>query len=111
MDEIKLLKNNQKRTDTDVEWVEEFYQFLQGVVPKGIHYRRGCVPKLSKKKAFAIIYYLQEHFPLIPDHMEVCWWCGDIFDSGEGLYWETKGRYYCGGCDYNVPQNYDRGRK
>ena len=31
--EIKLLKNNDKRADSDLEWIQEFYMFLQGEVP------------------------------------------------------------------------------
>ena len=109
--EIKLLKNNDNRTDTDVEWVEEFFAFLQGTAPANIHFGHGCMPKLSRKKAFSIIYYLQEHLPVFPDHIEACWHCGTLFNTEEeGLYWETKGRHYCGSCDWNVPRNYDRGR-
>jgi len=110
--EIKLLKNNDNRTDSDVEWIEEFYSFLLGDVPEGIHLGHGHRPKLSRKKALTIIWYLQEHFPILPDHIEECWYCGSIFDVYcEGLYWETKGRHYCGSCTHLVPQNYDRGKR
>ena len=35
--EIKLLKNNDKRTDSDVEKLTEFYRFLTGEeMPKSI---------------------------------------------------------------------------
>jgi hypothetical protein len=112
--EIKLLKNNDKRKRNwdDLQWIEEFYNFLSGVMPKEITLVRGHKPKMSRKKAFAIIWYLQEHFPLLPDHIEKCDNCDNIYDSGSGeIYWETKGKYYCGGCDYLVPQNYDRGKR
>ena len=52
--EIKLLKNNDKRIDTDLEWVEEFYEFLKGEVPKMISLRRGHKPKMSEKKLFLL---------------------------------------------------------
>jgi len=45
--------------------------------------------KMSPKKAYAIIYYLQEHLPVFADHIESCDNCGD--------------------CEYLVPANYDRG--
>jgi hypothetical protein len=109
---INLLKNNDKRTDSDLEWVDEFYRFLQGEIPDGISLSRGYKPKLSPKKAFAIIWYLQEQFPVIPDNINRCDNCGDLFDgNSEGLYWETKGKHYCGGCNHLVPANYDRGKK
>jgi hypothetical protein len=110
-DEIILLKNNDNRTDSDLEKVQELYRFLTGEeIPKAIHFIRGNVPKMSKNKAFSIIYYLQEHLPLLPDHIEKCSVCGDLFDDQEtGIYWESKGKHYCGSCDYLVPDNYDRG--
>ena len=110
--EIKLIKNNDNRTDSDLEWVKEFNEFLKGKVPYSITMGRGHAPKLSAKKAMAIIWYLQEHFPLLPDHIEKCDVCDELFDSySEGLYWETKCKHYCGSCQYIVPENYDRGKK
>lgn len=110
--EINLLKNNDNRNIDDIAWVEEFYLFLQGELPDSISLGSRCKPKLTAKKAFAIIWYLQEHFPILPDTIEVCWNCGALFDSNnEGLYWETKGRHYCSGCSDLVPENYDRGKK
>ncbi len=108
---INLLKNNDERTDSDTEWIEEFYCFLKGVVPEGMEMGRTNMLRLSKKKAFSIIWYLQEHFPILPDHIEVCWNCDSIFDVySEGLHWETKNRHYCGSCTHLVPEHYDRGR-
>lgn len=97
---ITLLKNNDKRADTDLEWVNEFYEFLQGNVPEKITLARGHKPKLSKKKAFAIIWYLQEHFSILPDQIEQCDVCGDLYDSwSSGHYSEKQGKHYCGSCD------------
>lgn len=110
MEQIKLIKNNQHRSDSDIEWINEFYEFLQGEYPKCMTLKHQ--PKLSQKKAFSIIYYLQEHFPVLPDNIEKCDTCGELYESDkEGIYWETKGKNYCGGCCYVVPYNYDRGRK
>ena len=109
---IHLLKNNDNRDWSDVEWIQEFYDFLQGVEPDGICFARGKVPKLSPKKAFSIIWYLQEHFPIFPDHIEPCSNCGCIYDTySEGLYWETKNKFFCGNCEYLVPEHYDRGKR
>jgi len=112
MNHIKLLKNNDKRNLDDAEWIGEFIEFLLGNCPDSIHLPRGHQPKMSLKKAEAIVWYLQEHFPVLPDSVEFCHNCGNPYDSyGDGLYWETKGRHYCGSCMYPVPENYDRGKR
>lgn len=104
---IKLLKNNQKREWSDTEWVQEFYEFLQGRVPETIKLSRGHKPVLSKKQAFSIIWYLQEHFSIIPDNIERCDYCNVIFDSNiEGGYWEAKGKIFCNCCLHHVPQKF-----
>ena len=111
--EIKLLKNNDKRTDSDVEKLTEFYRFLTGEeMPKSISMSKGHAPKMTEKKAMSIIWYLQEHLSVFPDTIERCNSCGDLYDSNsEGIYWETKWKHFCGGCCDQVPCNYDRGRK
>lgn len=98
--EIKLIKNNQKRTDSDLEKIDELYKFLQGEIPEGIQLGRGHKSKLSQKKAFAIIWYLQEHLSIFPDTIERCDICGDLFDqNSSGYYSEKQGKHFCGYCD------------
>jgi len=110
MNEINLLKNNTDRKLDDVDWVQEFFDFLKGQTPEGVSFRRGHAPKISPKKAFAIIYYLQEHLPVFPDHIEMCWNCGKLFDSYlGGVYWQSKERNYCDVCGDLVPIHHDRG--
>jgi len=113
--EIKLLKNNSNHGDefTDLDWLREFNSFLKGdSIPEGISIARGHAPKMSAKKACTIIWYLQEHFSVFPDTIEKCNECDELFDSAsEGIYWETKGKHYCGACDHIVPYNYDKGRR
>lgn len=101
-----------KQEWTDLEWMDEFYKFLQGKVPEKISIGRGHQPKLSDKKANTIIWYLQEHMRILPDNIEKCDTCKELFDAhSEGIYWETKGKHYCGGCSDLVPYNYDRGKR
>jgi hypothetical protein len=105
--EIKLLRNNDNKDWSDLEWIDEFYRFLQGDCPKTIKLGRGHQPKLSRKKAFAIIWYLQEHFPVFPDNVEQCSLCGELFDSdSDGDYSALEGKYYCGGCEYDAETDY-----
>ncbi len=113
--EIKLLRDNSEYTKqyTDLDWLREFNDFLKGEsIPEGMSICRGHAPKLSAKKANTIIWYLQEHFPVFPSTIEMCNRCEGLFDSAsEGIYWEIKGKHYCGGCDHVVPMNYDRGKR
>lgn len=82
--QIKLLKNNEGLQLSDVEWTAKVYYFLMDDL------------KLSNKKAFQIIYYLQEHFPVIPDHIEQCSVCGEVYDSySQGHHSELTGKFYC----------------
>ena len=98
MNNLQLLKNNAKRDWTDMEWVEEFNQFLQGKIPEGITMQDP--PNLTKKQALEVIWYLQEHFPVIPDNIESCVYCGDLFDNNaEGEHHEELGNF-CDNC-YN----------
>lgn len=112
-DHIKLLKDNRGINDSDLDKLSEFYRFLTGEeMPESIRMGRGHVPKMSEKKAYSIIWYLQEHLSVFPDNIDRCNSCGELYDNWiEGIYWETKGKHYCGGCCYQVPYNYDRGRK
>jgi len=58
------------RKDWDAfEWIDEFYRFLQGETPEGMQCGKGGQPKLSEKKAFSIIWYLQEHMRILPDNI------------------------------------------
>lgn len=103
MNDIKLLKNNDNRQCDDVEWVQEFYNFLTGHVPKTMELGHSAI-KLSPTKAFSIIYYLQEHFPIIPDTIEKCSLCHTIYDSDNtGFHSEKNQKFYCGSCSDQAP--------
>ena len=91
---IKLIKNNDDRTDSDIEKVREFYNFL--IEDKGNF-------KLSNTEAFAIIYYLQENLPVFPDSIEMCNSCEELFESPDnGIYLEDKGIHLCNICAYEM---------
>lgn len=92
MNEIHLIKNNDKRIATDLEWVDTLYDHLQN----------GSL-KLSPAKAFQVIYLLQEHVCVFPDHIDQCFNCKELFDSNYGGYYTELmgGRNYCAICiDY-----------
>ena len=82
--------------------VNEFYEFLTGYnVPEGTFKS----PKLSKNKAFAIIYYLQDHLPIFPNTIEKCCKCGDLFDINQEGGIDKKGEHYCGSCIGQIKNN------
>ncbi len=77
-----------------IEDIEKLYYFLQGELPKDITMTNR--PKLSERKAFKIIWFLQEEMNLLPDKFERCCRCGRIYDSWkEGHH--KNGSFYCGG--------------
>jgi hypothetical protein len=81
--EINLLKNNDNKIQSDVEWIRDFYYDLK---EKG----------LSSKKAFSVIYFLQEHLPVFPDNIEQCSNCGELYDTySQGHHSEMTGKFYC----------------
>lgn len=95
---IKLLKNNDKKDWTDLLWIEEFYEFLQGTNPESISAKKLS---LSNKDAFRIIWYLQEHLSVFPDQIEKCSECDGLYDShSEGHHSEKLNKFFCSQHDH-----------
>lgn len=103
---IKLqFVNESDKEKTDIDWLDEFYSFLQGTVPAGMSISEEI--KLNSTQAFSIIYYLQEHLRVFPDNIEKCSVCNDLYDSNcEGEYFELEGKHYCGGCECSSEATY-----
>ena len=98
---MKLLKNNDKRDWDDVEWIQEFHKFLQGEIPDGITLSDDSIVKLTPEQSNAVIWYLQEHFPILPDNIEMCDNCKEMYDRySEGQYIEIEGKNFCGACEH-----------
>ena len=98
--QIKLQKNNDNRADTDLQWLEEFYEFLKGSNEKGMRLGK----KLSPNQAYSVIYYLQEHLPVFPDTIEKCSVCNSLYDSNSsGHHSEKTAKHYCDNCEYIAP--------
>lgn len=102
---IILFKNNFKRDLSDMEWIKEFYDYLQGEIPEGISLKSPL--KLSPSDAYSVLWYLREYFPILPDSFTKCDVCDELFDdTSEGLYTETPNDYgfnFCACCDYLAP--------
>lgn len=84
---------------SDIEWMTEFYEFLKGEVPEKIHIKAAHRPKLNSEQAQTVLWYLQEHFSIFPDNIEVCRDCDRLYDSNDEGHWYDKGGYgLCGSC-------------
>lgn len=78
-----------------LEHVKALYEFLQGKPVKGVYIKPA--PKLSSRRAFDVIYFLQEYLGIIPDIFDRCCSCGDMYNSeAEGTYYRNS--HYCDGC-------------
>lgn len=112
-------ENPSKHNPTDnyitvLDKVNELYLYLQDKeIPDGIHVKPR--PKLSQNKAWSLIWFLQEVTHCLPDHIERCGVCGDLYNSNaEGFclddQYELNGKelpkkywgLYCDGCVPNV---------
>lgn len=62
-----------------LEDVKTFYNWLQGEPLE--NFVLSYQPKLSPEEAFSIIYVLQEGLGIIPDTIEMCKECNQLYDS------------------------------
>lgn len=105
---IKLFKNNTPFKDrNDMEWIDEFNNFLQGEIPENISMPDEHKVKLTPEQAYSILWYLREHFAILPDDFCKCDNCNRLYDDGrEGYYSEVGneiGHNFCGACDHLAP--------
>lgn len=64
----------------ELEKVQAFYRWLQGgEPPERMSFKKQ--PHLTADEAFSVIYYLQEELEILPDNIEKCRECGELFDS------------------------------
>lgn len=113
MDKIKLFKNNTPfKERNDDEWVVEFFNFLQGEIPEKISIPDEDKVKLTPEQAYSVVWYLKEHFSILPDNMFKCDVCQELFNEDNSGYYSEKGdesgnHHFCGGCDHLVPYDYE----
>lgn len=87
---------------TDLERAQQLFGFLQGVVPEGHKIAKKNCPKLTPDQAWTVIWYLGNQYWEVPDFIERCDVCGDLFDSNrEGATLDYgKGPYhFCDSCE------------
>ena len=84
-----------RHTDADeLDRVQQFHEFLQGRLPDGVSVTNP--PRMTAEDAFEVIWFLQEVAGLITDSIEMCAYCGTLFDSNrEGHLGDTADENYC----------------
>lgn len=98
----------------ELEKTEIIYDFLMTAeLPEGFISEVADFPKMTADQAFLVIYILQESCGFIPESIEKCDACDELFDSdSSGFYldeqYELNGKtlpkkYYGHWCDNCVP--------
>ena len=94
-----------------VDTVTVLYDYLAGKdMPAGVICWQ---PKMSREHAFDVIWFLQEQIHCLPDHIEKCDGCDDLYDTDcEGVHlddqYELNGKtlpkkYWGMWCDNCIP--------
>lgn len=88
---------------TDLERVEELFRFLQGTMPEGCRIEPTHIPQLTPDQAWTVIGYLGNQYWQVPDDIERCEVCGDLYDTGSGGSCLDVGDppyHWCDACEY-----------
>lgn len=91
----------EKHQVDDLTRAQELFDFLQGKVPKGYKIPRKNRPKLTADQAWTVMWYLGNQYWQVPDHIERCDVCGDIYDShaeGDCLDFGKAPYHFCESC-------------
>lgn len=99
--------------ETELEQCEKLFAFLQGRMPDGVRVDEIRIPRLTPAQAWTVIWYLGELHWQVPDHIERCDICGDLFDSeGDGSCLDGGGYpyHFCGSCE-SGDEYYEKLRK
>ena len=87
---------------SDLERTQELFDFLQGNVPEGCRIDCGHVPKLTAEQAWTVVWHLGNQYWQVPDDINRCCVCGDLYDSrGDGacLDYGKPPYFFCGACE------------
>lgn len=89
-------KEKQNRFIDYRDKIDILYKYLMGIeLPDGVHCK---MPKLSANKAFSVIWFLQEEMHCLPDTIEQCKVCKELFDTdSSGVCLDDQHRYRVSG--------------
>lgn len=88
-------------TKTELERTEDLFRFLRGEVPEGCKIQKRKMPKLTADQAWTVIWWLGNEYWQVPDFIERCGVCGDLFDSereGACLDYGKAPYHFCDDC-------------
>lgn len=113
MKTISENNTNDKRGLTDLQWCNELYDYLQNKpLPEDTGIKGQSGIKLNESQSFRVIWFLQEHLRILPDNIEQCDVCNELYDAHKsGLYIEepyNASNHFCDGCADQVPEKYCR---
>jgi hypothetical protein len=97
---------------SDLERTQELFDFLQGKVPDGYRIEPSHVPQLTQDQAWKAVWYIQELHWKIPDHIERCHVCRELYDTwsgGDCLDFGDEPYNFCDGC--RDGEEYERKRR
>lgn len=86
---------------SELERTEKLFAFLQGNIPESYRIHRKGRPKLTADQAWTVIWYLGNEYWQVPDYIERCDVCGDLYSSHEGgdcLDYGEGPRFFCDCC-------------
>ncbi len=64
-----------------LEKAQELFDFLQGRLPDGYKIPRKERPKLTADQAWTVIWYLGNKYWQVPDFIERCDLCGELYNG------------------------------
>lgn len=86
---------------SELERVQNLFDFLQGEVPQGCRYKKTHQPKLTANQAWTVIWWLGNEYWKVPDYIERCDVCGSLYDSeseGDCLDFGKAPYHFCDSC-------------
>ena len=81
---------------------DELFAFLQGTAPNGYKIPPAEMPKLSAEQAWTVIWYLGNQYWQVPDFVELCDVCGELYNKqseGTTLDYGDAPYHYCESCE------------
>lgn len=95
--------SSEEKVPSEIEKTEALFRFLQGQLPDGCTIPEGSQPRLTPEQAWIVIWWLGNQYWQVPDYIERCDVCGDLFDTnsdGDCLDFGEAPYHFCGICEY-----------
>lgn len=92
------MKNDYEK---ELKLVRELFDFLQGRLPAGTIVALKDRPKLNADQAWTVIWYLGNQYWQVPDYIERCCVCGDLYHAhteGDCLDFGRAPYHFCDSC-------------